>query len=480
MVKKYATIVGLVLVLLVVPLAGAQTVQKNEDSSGNGFHLTVNGNPPSVVSPVDKYGTGYHFSGDQDDSLTQTSSSLNTVNDLSITGVVNQTIVGNIGGQVDIDYIRTVHTGNEGYFVGYNSQTKNFIFNYRSTTGNLPGIVCVIEEQFFSFWITKDEQDLSDVYSIKAYDINGNVVCDVSDSHLHANLGQADGSNYQNFRISNIRNEGVNASIHEVRIWNAVVAEATLDDIANPTLSAFTRQCVSTQLACWFMEAYSEPGDVNNDNAVRIWGEPEIFSQDPYIFYAQAENSSGFFLDPSDNLTVTITKQDDGIVQYYNHSSGQLQFDVALNTMDGLTGSNNDTVHFLNMSDGFPQSGNYRITVWAELPPVGEAETPSFQDGTYNVQVNDKAEIMAIEIAGLNSSSLIEMLVWGVFVMYAIWFRHWLTMVFAGAALFNPIFANVGVAYPVNFIAGVFLVFLSESLYAARDKIGQWMTSDPR
>lgn len=99
--------------------------------------------------------------------------------------------------------------------------------------------------------------------------------------------------------------------------------------------------------------------------------------------------------------------------------------------------------------------------------------------GTQTVVNADETEVVTEsflatigpEISGLSGSQLLELFIWSCILGFALWNNWIFVSVITLLPLFGPVFRNAGANYPVNFIAGVFLVSLAVLL---RKWAGRW------
>lgn len=385
--SRSAVVVVAVAALLVVPSVLAQTFTREEDASGNGRHLTEVG-PITEVRNSWKFGDGVAFQNDTA-RMEREDSTFALTGDMSLAAAFNATNVKGVDRLVSS--VEVGASSSSGLFFALDAvETPSGVdvrFVYEG--GGAGPEICsqeINENETVGVWVTRNVRSLlADQVSVKVFQTNGAMLqedCEFSGDPV------ADPGNFDHFRVGK---EGAltesNSTVYEVRLWDEVVDESTLDQIADPTDAAFTLSAEGSEFALYFLEPIDPPGDADLDNTVGIYGEPEVAPGEAYTLNAEGHNQSGFPIDPQENLTAFITKTSGATTSWLNTSSSALQSFVVSNEMAPVSGSVNDTLFTLSIPGGFPEEGSYRVEVWMEKDVPGEPGANNKWVGTYDVKV---------------------------------------------------------------------------------------------
>lgn len=444
-------VIGAILILIGLSVVSqAQTFEKNEDASGNNRDLTIQGNP-TVVERSWKFGDGINYEGSQSDKYNSTDSAFSLESDLSITFAFNESD--------DVGSMLSAITGSETLYFDISITTAGRVefADHDGTTIRICSSDKINDtSEVTSGWITRNERTLlSDIVDIRLFNETGGIVSDVS-----CNLtGDANPQGiYEQFQISGYQ-------VYEVRIWDQLVSEDTLDQIANPTVNNFTLTPEGTELALYYLEAIDPAGEPTADNTIGIYIPDDIRVDEDFIVYAELYNNNGFKVQ-SNNFTLYIHHlSTNGVntTEYFNISSGNYENFVIGNEMEGVTTS----LFRIELPSGLPRSGQYSLQVVSSTGEVGNEQTTT---ETTLMHVEPSLVTMAIEIGPYNSSNLIELAIWGSLILFFIW-KEWIFAALTSSlAFFNPIFTNVGVDYPIGFTGGIFLTVLAVWLHFASNK----------
>lgn len=206
--------------------------------------------------------------------------------------------------------------------------------------------------------------------------------------------------------------------------------QSALIGVINMTISGTGIICYDVTQDSWIHAADSIPTQCQKDMTDLAAGEFAKVSE----FEVQTKNVSGVAFSNEDNIT----------------GFQAVVFDWRIDT----TGLDDSIV-----------GGSTYVTFQSEDTPVTEAQLA----------------LIGPEISGFSGSQLLEMAIWFAFLGISL-YNNWIwTSIISVFPLFGPVFRNAGAAYPVNFVAGVFLVTLSLFLekYAAHwgDRFKGWLRS---
>lgn len=369
--------------VLVVPSASAQTFDSTDDASGNGFDLAVEGDPEFNVSgSVAKFSDGVRFN--ETDRLTSSDAGLILTDDMAVT----------FAGDIEVEGYQIladgpVGSGEEAYRVFVRGTEVVWQQQTSGQTGD-DQVDCTWSgaEPFVSGWARRNHRNLlDDVVRVKAFDQDGNVLCDVTEE-----LGQDGGADGDDvFDIEGGGSGSDTGLVSEVRLWDELVDPATLDRVADPTDNSFNLSAEGSEHALYFLEPIDPTGEADLENTVAIYGEPDAIPGEAYTFHAEGHNQSGFAIDPQTNLTAFISKTDGDSTSWLNNSTSAVQAFAVENEMVPAGAEVNATLFSLSIPGGFPEVGSWRLEVWMEKDVPGSPDANNKWVGTYDVKVEASA-----------------------------------------------------------------------------------------
>lgn len=459
--------IALALAMLVVPIADAQTTPAENDRSGNGFHLTINGDPiEGVQGDATKTGTGFRF--DTDDSLSRTDANLDT---------------GSVEFSATIAF-KEPSAPNRRVFSWHNQNDISQTFAIRTTPDNTIDVfyptgelstgvetVGTINPDYTSLRVAINDRTLLDTQVfVKAWDASGNVLFDEtltsSDEPSNENMDEL---------VIGANTTGVTScscDVYELRAWDSNVDLDTLDAIADPTNPEHTLEPEGTEHFAYFLQETVD-GEINDVQEVEL----QLIANNTYEhgesmgFTIYATNATGIPVSLENTPNITFSRFENNRVEFFNFTS---------NTWGSVLLADH---HFLQTDTVTGDSYSFRTTFPASLLGEGAIHVTGFAavtDGqappqTNNLTVQHNMEVTGmIEISGMDSSALIHLGITGIFFLVAA-YEGWIFPAVAGImGIFSPIFESNGIAYPIDLTAFVTLAVIAVVVQMAATRfVGQ-------
>ena len=242
------------------------------DSSGNGNTLTEVGSPTTRTSPEPKYNAGYDFDS-TDDQLTTTSNDFAITGDLSMTFaftvddlsnnpwlILRETSGGGEGVEADNILIgfRVLADGSVSYLHEYGAGNNESL---SSSAG------VVTAGAFHTATVTRNTTTKTVVVKVDGVEA-------INTTYTNNPTG---GSNTLTTRIG--ANESgilLNGAMYEVRVWDSLVSQTTLDNIADPNDDTYNRTAEGTEIALWYLDDGAMASPKTIDSIPLMNGDPYI------------------------------------------------------------------------------------------------------------------------------------------------------------------------------------------------------------
>lgn len=403
-----ALAVLLVVTLLVASTATAAVFEKNEDSSGNGHHLTENGDLSNATSSFDKFPDGYNVS---EGNLTQTDQVFNDTDGMAVSAALR------LGERASV--FANGETANPWSLSLDSFGTVTALFQDEGGFGHQ----CNLDEV---------ETDPGEVSAAATFDVGLATTIDVRawlpNGELHDSrecmFTETPGSDFQEVFIGPTTvfiDPPTKTAVFDARFWTTPNEDAFT--VADPSESLGTLEPIGSEEAVWLMQKVEDSvAEAEKDGGtVSVWedvtdGEVEI--------WAQPLNETGAKVEPRENLTLLLERvdQDAGIVRSWNESDGSFTQPSTLIEMEPVS----QTLFNATFNRTDLAGSDLRVTIFAPITEVGTGDNATL-NGDLNVLVEETttetlsheptdlqqfASLTALELAWFAGMAALGVIIW--------------------------------------------------------------------
>lgn len=237
---------GVTIVIFLTPVASANCGTMTCDSSANGHELTTFGNPATRDSPEAKYATGSDLDGTDDRLEVSQDAGLAITGHLSLVIVFEVDDFSRFNRLLDV---REPSTGDHLYSLLYNGNHDRLAYRHTDTSGT--------NDNFFVSNFQANYGTGLHTLTIRRDAVNENLVVKVDGTtEINAGgFGSVDPASETDLALGAATGGGgeSDGGAYELRVWGSLVAQSTLDAIADPADPSYEDTAEGSETALWFL-----------------------------------------------------------------------------------------------------------------------------------------------------------------------------------------------------------------------------------